>query len=345
MPIVDGKVVRSRYTKLALGELSSVDNPAQVGARATILKRMDDPTPSAPSLVAVAVAKYISSDDGAHTFDEVLRENKFSEAIWPMTSALQQAITSIVGDRALSTGDRETKITASVDEFLSAVRDIDPQVEKKLAELISKKDDPMNWEEIAKAAQAEVATLKTEVETLKAAKDKAEADAKAAVEENDKTKKALTEATDAVIKVGETEVRKSVVGDAQFSVVKALQDQAQTATLEKRASDEFSHVAGTATEKALVLKAAEAMPEDTKKAFDAIMVSAEAMAAGAFKTFGGRGGLDQSGDVEKAVATFKGKVSEIAKRDGISEMAAMRKARAEHPTEFAAAYPEQADAA
>lgn len=39
MPIIDGKVVRARYTKLKLNEISSVDNPAQAGALAAIMKR------------------------------------------------------------------------------------------------------------------------------------------------------------------------------------------------------------------------------------------------------------------------------------------------------------------
>lgn len=47
MPIIDGKVHRSRYTSLKLNELSSVDRPAQPGALALIMKRHDDtPTPT-----------------------------------------------------------------------------------------------------------------------------------------------------------------------------------------------------------------------------------------------------------------------------------------------------------
>jgi len=44
MPIIDGKVVRSRYTSLKIAELSAVDRPAQSGALALIMKRDDGGT-------------------------------------------------------------------------------------------------------------------------------------------------------------------------------------------------------------------------------------------------------------------------------------------------------------
>lgn len=87
------------------------------------------------------------------------------------------------------------------------------------------------------------------------------------------------------------------------------------------------------------------MDEPTAKAFDAIMRSAQAMAAKGFDRFGNGGGLDATSDVAKAQSTYKAKVDEIAKRDGVSEFKAMQKARTEFPAEFAAAYPDQAQAA
>ena len=149
MPMVDGKPVRARFTALKLGELSSVDKPAQPGATAVILKRDESqPAPepaqkAAPSVLALAVAKYVETDAGAHTFDEVLQANVFDEKIWPMVSALSQSIRSIMADTKVKGADKEAKVTQSVDEFLAAVRDISPTAEKRLAELVSKRNPNM----------------------------------------------------------------------------------------------------------------------------------------------------------------------------------------------------------
>lgn len=345
-----GTVTRARYTALKLGELSSVDKPAQIGALATIMKRADDaPAPvirpvekRQPSLLAMSVAKYVDSDAGAHTFDEVLQANVFDEKIWPMTSALSQSIRSIMADKNLKPADKETKVTESVDEFLAAVRDISPGTEKRLAELISKKDDTMKT--VAELI-AENPALKSHIEAIEGERDTAKAALTTEKTAHVETQKALTAATDEVIKVDGADVRKSAVGDASFAVFKSLDNRATMATLEKRASDDFGALVGTATEKALVLKHADSMDEPTRKAFDAILTSAQAMASKGFDRFGSNGGLDPSSDVAKAKTTYAEKVSEIAKRDGVSEFKAMQKARTEFPAEFAAAYPDQAQAA
>lgn len=49
MPIIDGRKVKARYTELSLKELSSVDRPAQPGARMVIMKR-DDSTEGTESM-------------------------------------------------------------------------------------------------------------------------------------------------------------------------------------------------------------------------------------------------------------------------------------------------------
>lgn len=338
MPIIDGKVVRSRYTKLDLHELSSVDNPAQPGALASIMKRHTPIQKAQPSLLAMAVAKYVDEEDGAHTFVEVLQANAFDEKIWPMTSALSQAIRSIMGDTSIAAADRETKVTQSVDEFLASVRDISPTAEKRLAELISKKDSTMKT--IAElTAEVEALTgkctaLTGEVTTLKADVADKDAKLKAAMEDKDKADKALLVATDETLKVEGNDVKKSEVGAASFAVFKSLNDRAETAECAKRAADEFGHVVGTTAEKALVIKALNTMPEDAQKALTAILTSAEKMAAGGFSRLGA--GNDDNPDVRKSIQTFEGKVAEIEKRDGVAKHLAMSKARTEFPDEFKA---------
>jgi hypothetical protein len=338
MPVIDGKVVRARYTALKLGELSSVDRPAQPGALATIMKRADPPVVD-PAVVA-EVAKYVCEDDGAHTFTEVLTENEFSDRIWPYTDALVQSIRSIVGDGSLSGGERETKVKNSVDEFLAAVRQISPETEKRLSQLVKQGGAtmPKSVEEL----QGEIDTLKSQNTTLTSERDAAlakattaEEDKKKAMEECATAKAALITATDEVLTVDGTEIRKSVVGEASFTVNKALLGRAEMAEFEKRAETEFRHVVGTAVDKAKVLKAASVLPEETKKAFDAILNAAEKMSAQGFGSLGTNGGT-ATPTAKAAEATFMGKVSEIAKRDGIPQYQAMQKARTECPEEFAA---------
>lgn len=334
----DGTIVRARYTKLDLRELSAVDRPAQPGALATILKR-DDSRDGEGYADLQLVAKYICQDDGAHTFAEVLAENKFSEQIWPFTDALTQSIRSIIGDKRLSGDEREAKVIESVASFLSKIREIAPEVAKQLQGLVKKKDGPMpkSIEELT----AELAKANGQIEQLTARAEKAEGErdaAKAAQADaekaRDEAKKALSEATDDVVKVGDREVKKSVVGTEQFEAFKALADERDLARLEKRADTEFGHVVGKAEDKAKVLKAIEGIAdEETRKAGLAILESAEKMAKGAFSMLGGRG-PSESEDQETAKRDFETKVEEIAKRDKCNHTEAMSKARRENPELF-----------
>lgn len=334
MPVIDGKLCRSRFTGLKLRELSSVDNPAQPGATAAIMKR-HDPAPLDVVLLA-GVAKYVCETDGAHTFAEVLTENKFSQEVWPCVDALSQSIRSIVGDSSLAGGEREAKISSSVEEFLSAVRAISPEVYKQLSELCRKREGQM-----PKTVEEMEVLLATE----KARADKAEGLLKTADESlqtevtaHNATKALLVTATEETIKVGETEIKKSVVGPEQFAMAKALADERDMANLEKRAGADYGHVVGTPAEKAKVLKLVDGLAADdpTRKALEGIMTSAEKMVVQGFANLGASGG---SSPTQKAAqATFDGRVAEIQKRDNCSQHRAMSKAREQFPAEFEAAY-------
>ena len=338
MPIIDGKIVRSRFTSLKLGEISSVDNPAQPGALGCVIKRMEDPAQAAAN-----IAKYICDDDGAHTFSEVLEENKFSEEIWPYTDALSQSIRSIVGDDAVGADEREQKINASVAEFLAAVRTISPEVSKRLQGLISKREDtmPKTVEQVEKdlaAATASLAAAEKARDAAVAAKMTAEEAKDKMSEELEETKKALVEATDDVIKVEGVEVRKSVVGETQFNVTKALAAKADRAELEARAEKRFPTLIGSAAVKAAMLKAAEGLGDEEselRKGAVQMLEAAERMTAKGFERYG-VGDPDAQPTAKAAKATFDGKVSEIQKRDSCTPTEAMKRARREFPVEFEA---------
>lgn len=320
-------------------------------------KRVDSSENADKELSLKRLAKYVCEGDGAHTFSEVLRENKFSQEVWPCVDALSQSIRSIVGDDALTGGEREAKINASVEQFLQAVRDIAPEVSKQLSELCSKREGqmPKTPEELqaeltkvegqladatkrADTEKTRADTAESELTALKAKVDEPTKELAAVKTELETTKAKLAEATEETIKVGNTEIKKSVVGPEQFAMAKALADERDTAKLEKRAESDFRHVVGTATEKAAVLRLVDGLPADnpTRKAVEAIMTSAEKMAANAFDTLGAGGGPTPT--QKAAQATFDQKVDEIMKRDDLPRHRAMSKARGDFPAEYEAAY-------
>lgn len=439
MPVIEGKARRATFTSLKLGELSSVDSPAQQGARAVIMKRdysaderqtgADEgwalPDGSFPIKTvadlknaiqsvgraknkarakawiitrakaldaadqlpedwqvkkieaAHQIAKYVGCEDGAHSFQDVFVENKFSQEIWPFTDALSQSIRSIVGDGDLVTADREMKINESVQQFLAAVRGISPGAAdgatiKAIEDLFSKGKStmPKSIEEL----QTEVTALTKRAETAEAGLAKANADmtalgdqkakadeecatAKAALAavnkgdlekqvaeltgERDTLKADLAKATDETVKVEGVEIRKSAVGNAQFAAFKASESRAQRAEFEKRAQADFPLVTGSAVEIGKILKLRDGADEETRKAIDAVLESNQAMSKAGFDRFGTSDpGKEKT---EKAAkASFAEKAHEIAKRDNLPLHEATSKARTEFPTEFAEAYPEQA---
>lgn len=155
---------------------------------------------------------------------------------------------------------------------------------------------------------------------------------------------------DEIIKVGETEIRKSVVGDAQFAVIKSQQDEIQKnredlakerdareiAVLEKRADDEFKHVPGTVQERAQMLRTIGKLDEPLQKAFVAVLTQSEAMAKAGFDKIGNTGNAN---DLEKGkkngIHPFEKKVEEIQNaHKGMSKTDAMTKARQDFPKEF-----------
>jgi len=164
-------------------------------------------------------------------------------------------------------------------------------------------DDVADIAEITKraeAAEAKVAELTKKLEA-------AEAIAKRADEE--------------VLKVGETEIRKSAVGAEMFAFAKAqnealakARDEAELSTLAKRASIEFGALPGTDIAKAKILKAAAGMPEDVAKALtDALSAGNAAMKLGFEKA-----GMSRGAPVGSAQDEIDTLAKARAAKDGIS---------------------------
>lgn len=105
---------------------------------------------------------------------------------------------------------------------------------------------------------------------------------------------------DETLTVGGASIRKSVVGEASFSIMKAQQAQIEAnaadlkkareetanAGFTKSATDDYGHLAGSVGERVLVLKHLSSADEPTRKAADAILKAAEATAKLAFTKLG-----------------------------------------------------------
>lgn len=165
-----------------------------------------------------------------------------------------------------------------------------------------------------------------------------------------KAMKKSADADEVVVLEGQT-IKKSLVGEAPFAVMKAQSERIkkneadlaiekaarETVVFEKRAGDEFAHVAGTVQERGAMISAIEKMEEPLKKSFLAVLTASEKLAKMAFDRVGHGGGTDptkDNTDINKAARDFDAKVNEIKKRDSCTKTQALAKARTEHPDLF-----------
>lgn len=153
----------------------------------------------------------------------------------------------------------------------------------------------------------------------------------------------VAKAADESITIGNVTIRKSKVGAEVFASIKASEDarresdariakaeeNALVAKLEKRASEDFGKVVGTASLKAKVLRHMEKADPETKAAFEAIMKSTQDMIEKGFERVGSRGGNDPS--IRKGQNDFNAEVTKIMKRDECSRSDALIKAAQEQP--------------
>lgn len=155
---------------------------------------------------------------------------------------------------------------------------------------------------------------------------------------------------DEIVKVEGQEIRKSVVGDAQFAIFKSQdarirkqeediakeRDAREQVVFEKQADDLYSHVPGDAKERASMLRAIAKMDEPLRKAFEAVFTQSEALAKAAFDTVGTGHGTDDLNKRRKkdGITDFEKRVDEIAKTMKLGRADAMAKARKDFPDDF-----------
>ena len=317
-----------------LTEISGVDRPAQPTAKATIMKRAGfDPL----EVILKFLEEPVSFKESLDNFKGNERLNEVREELNPLFWALQDSITSLYRDLTLSEDIRQEKIKQYVSDFLYSVSEISSDLEEELIkELAGSSGEQHNPDEVTmsedmtkKVAELEKSLSETKAELDKAYKDMAEMKAM----EEKKKKMDEMKKNDETIEVSGQKISKSVVGDEQFAVLKALgdeikkaRDEAETAKLEKRAAEDFKHLPGTVAEVAKMLKAIGSMEPEVAKSFEAVLKSVEEKNSEAFKTVG-----KSSRGNEEVAKSFDEKISDIQKRDKVSKSRAMEIAAQEYP--------------
>lgn len=225
---------------------------------------------------------------------------------------------------------------------------------KKKVPRVSLHDQQVGKRKKAAASDAEDAADQGDDEDMEKAKKKPPADDGDGADMEDDYSEPANSTTkkredESMVIEGQT-IQKSVVGDAQYAIMKAQADriakteerlakaelEKEMAELKKRADDEYPHIPGSTEQRAAMLKVISHLPEDVKSSFEKVLGQAEKLAKVAFSPMGHNGGSDPLGEFMKSKQTFETKVSEIRKRDNCSHTEAMEKARKEDPEAFKA---------
>lgn len=281
-----------------------------------------------------------------------------------------EALSKVLTHEAVSKGDHHmpgenentvealTKQVADLTKRLEAAEKVSKdanaasEMQKQLDEVSAERDALKAESDARKAFEDSVAKMSDEEKAYMRELDEEKQKAFAAATKEERNKmlsaKKAAEKDDEVIKVeGVGEIRKSAVGEAQFSIFKVQQERLEKQDEDlrkererreeveytKRATDNYPNLPGEAIEKARVLRAIDALPDEAvRKSMASMLEAGEKAIKAAFDSLGTKDG----GDVEKSAETFSKRVDDIAKRDNISKMEAMQKARVEYPDEFKA---------
>lgn len=228
-------------------------------------------------MVGKILKGYIDTSDGAKTFGEVVaicrQQDEHWEMLdkaWPVISALDQSIRSIVADTEIDSTAKHTMLRSSVEGFLAAIKEVMPEVEEVLEKVLEKAESlqrkkgarkmgkstdtlEKRFEELEKKFQAsekareEAVAKAKELEAIAALTadekefyDKAKGDAKGkflAMSKADRVKaikKALED--DETIEIDGQTFSKSSTDPAMFAFLKS--QVARTEALEKKLNEE-----------------------------------------------------------------------------------------------------------
>lgn len=251
---------RWRLRSLRLGEVSLVDRPANPGAVALLFKSENVVSPDSDQ-------SYLS-DNPAGGEDEMTVQ----------------------------------ELTAKVAELEKKLKDAEADT-AKVADLQAQLDKAKTDAEAAvRAAEDKAAALQKQVDEAKLTDDKSRiADLQKRLDESEAKLKKLEDAPkDEVIKVGDTEIRKSAVGEDTFRAFKAQQaaldkaaDEREVAEFTKVAETTYKNIPGDPVAKARALRAVSRLAEDDRKVVEAALKAGNEAIARQLTERGHTGGLDE----------------------------------------------------
>lgn len=252
-----------------INEVSAVDRPAQAGARMTILKRDN------------------SNDTHGHERIEDMTEAEMKKMLDDaVKAALPAAVTAATAD--LTKKLNET--TSQLEVLKAAGKKKPPQFG---ADDMSEPD-----EDDTKKSAAWKAWSAKQVETA-VAKAKEEFDAEIA-------KRADIAKNDETLEHDGVVLRKSVIGEDQFKVMKSLTETNEINAFTKRAETEIPSLPGTSIAKAKALRAVSKLAKEDREVIEAMLKGGNAALQANMKAIGkdGAGEGSAEAEIEKMVATY-----------------------------------------
>lgn len=270
-----------------LRELSFVDDPACEQARVTIHKAKMEPVEKPWSSIA-DLPKQVQSlpTEAKQVFmrvaNQCLADGDSDE------SAMRQAWTAVENGWKKSESDEWVRKSESTGDNEMTIE----QLQAQLTELQKKHDV-----EKTRADKAE-----SELKVEKAFHEATKTELSAKIE---KAKK------DEVIKVGEQEIRKSVVGDEMYAILKAQNDRAvaletqlDLASVEKRVSQEFGKLPGEAIAKAKFFRELSGLTKESKEVGETMLKAGQEAMVSLTKELGSRtpGGFHSGEDKIEKIA-------------------------------------------
>jgi cation transport regulator ChaB len=318
----------------------SVSAPDKITAMQASLQQYIDSLAEQSQTIADEMTKSLNA---VPAIAELLKQTGNDEGDDAMTDAekkqlaeLTKQVTDLTAKLEAATAKEPAKKAADLQGELDAAKAQVAELTKKIEDGDAEKAEAVAKAGMSDAEKAHMATLtgKAKMDFMQASSaDRAKMMSKAAE-------------TDEVIKVGDREIRKSVVGDDQFAVIKSQQDEIakqadriakaeearETAELTKRAGEgPISKYAVEVPDKVEVLRAIDKMSEKPRETLLKMLeVGAKAVDA-AFVKIG-----HNHEQAQKSADDFNKRVDEVAARDKISKAAAMSKARVEFKDEYEA---------
>lgn len=339
----DGKTNKQRAQTLVLNKLSNVVKPAQGPAIAQIIKSQDDE--EVFKLLFDTVIEEMEIEDNLR---EILREYNRNEA------AINRSLYTIVGEE--DNPDKVEAMRRSITQFIEALQamiqddelfkgaELDKDlVIKATQEVLNKltKEDEMPKEELEKLQkQMDEMTAKlfasdtinglseddrglyksfSKEDQEKFVKQETTEDERTAMLEDARRRRRMQK-NDETLKIGDTTIAKSDVGEGVFAILKAqqvqldasnttikkMEEDAKQKDLEKRAAEMWPNLPGTVQDKARTLKNIEEMPADQQSAQFAMMKTSNEAMDNVFKELG-----HNSQEVSKGEDALKAMAKEI----------------------------------